>query len=361
MKLREIAYYQKKVSEFVNSITKKDRIAIFHDIDGDGLFATGLLVKAMRRLNLNPELLIGIGREEIVPSGNTIKKLKDEKITKIFILDKPADVDPKAIKQIEKFSEILIIDHHKIFEDVHSKKTTVIKPQFFTKAPPSKYPTAKMVYVLFSELVDIKDLDWMAAAGIMSDTAKGDELVKDTLKKYKLRGDPWKTPIGKAENHVSFSALYKPENHLLSLKILIKSKTYKEILDSKLKKFYAAVNNEIQSHLKNFDKVAEFKGDLAFYSIKPKYKINTPLLTMISANLYPSTTLVLITDQPPNKSRISFRRNDFKKDTSDIARAAIKGFKQAQAGGHAPASGAIILKKDLEEFKRRVEKLNKSA
>ncbi|MFC1686028.1 hypothetical protein ACFLZZ_03330 [Nanoarchaeota archaeon] len=354
--------YQKKVSSFINSITPKDKIALFHDIDGDGLFATGLLIKALQRLNLKPILLIGIGREEISPSKNTIKRLKNAGITKLFILDKPSDIDLEAIKQIEKFSDILIIDHHKIFGKAPSKRTTIIKPQFFTKIPPSGYPTAKMIYTLFSKLVDLTDLDWMAAAGTMSDTASGDWIVRDVVKKYGFKDkDPWDTPLGKLENYISLSALHKSGDHNTSLKILIESNTYEDVLNSKLKKPYIAVYGEIQKHIKKFKRISEFKDDLVFCSIKPKYKINTPFLTIMSVKYYPNHTLVLITDFPPNKSRISFRRNDFKKDTSNIAREAIKGFKQAQGGGHAPASGAIILKKDLEEFKRRVEKLNKEA
>ena len=52
----------------------------------------------------------------------------------------------------------------------------------------------------------------------------------------------------------------------------------------------------------------------------------------------------------------SARRQDFKVKTNDLLEKAVKGFENAGAGGHIPASAGRIKKEDLPEFKKRILK-----
>jgi single-stranded DNA-specific DHH superfamily exonuclease len=55
--------------------------------------------------------------------------------------------------------------------------------------------------------------------------------------------------------------------------------------------------------------------------------------------------------------QISARRQDKKKNMSELLKELVAGFEGSNAGGHVPAAGARILLKDKEEFKKRVEGL----
>jgi len=61
-------------------------------------------------------------------------------------------------------------------------------------------------------------------------------------------------------------------------------------------------------------------------------------------------------DQDKGDGYMSFsaRRQDFKVKTNEVLETAVKGFEDAGAGGHIPASAGRIRKSDLPEFKKRV-------
>lgn len=356
--IRNISFYQKKVSNFFHSIEKEDRIAIFHDIDGDGICATALMIKILHRLGLKAHLSIGKGREEISPSQETLDELKDKRITKLIILDKSAEGDIDSINQASIFADTLIIDHHPIMNE-SLNKTLIIKPQYFSKKRPSKYSTSEMVYNLFSKMLYLEDLDWIAFGGALSDVAAGSSFTKKIMKKYQFKGDPWDSPIGLFVKQVAFSALYGPKARIESVAVLSKAKSYRDVLKSNLRTYYESVNEEMQYHIINFEKNAEFIDDIAMYELNPKYPINTPLATIISVKYYPKKTLILFTHLGNGKMSVSLRRNDFKKSMNKLIKESIKGLFGAHGGGHPAASGARIYEKDLEKLKKRLIKINK--
>jgi len=57
-----------------------------------------------------------------------------------------------------------------------------------------------------------------------------------------------------------------------------------------------------------------------------------------------------------DKIKISARNQSQKVNTFDLMKNAISGLKNASAGGHIAASGAVIQKKDLQQFKQNILK-----
>ena len=357
--------YKQKFKNFINDITKKDNIALFYDDDGDGICAAALAKKALVKLGYNVKLEIGVGSEEIIISDKTISLLKEKNIKLLITFDKSVESGPEQIKKIEEFSRVLIFDHHTLGRDISSDRTLLIKPHFFSDLDkPGNYCTAKLSYDFFSELTNLEDYDWVAIIGMLHDMGEEafPEFIKKVKQKYNIKGELRDSKIGKAEGYISYTALYDKTKHKDSMKILQESKSYKDVLNSKIKKYFTAVDNEIKEHIVAAKKRVEIIGDVAFYKIKPKYSISSPLSTIINIYHYPDKTFVTITDKG-NKDemfRVSFRRNDEKKDMVKLIKEANKGLEKASGGGHKPAAGARIMKKNLEEFKKRIIEINKT-
>ena len=129
--------YSEKFVQFIKGIKKTDRVALFHDVDGDGIPAAAITINALKRLGIKVHLVLGRGRGEITPSEETIKELQLNKIDFLITLDKPTDKDPKALREISRFAKVLVVDHHsnegKI--DVDEDRVLIFKPQFFSDVP----------------------------------------------------------------------------------------------------------------------------------------------------------------------------------------------------------------------------------
>jgi len=217
----------------------------------------------------------------------------------------------------------------------------------------------------FSKLISLEDIDWIACAGTMSDT--GDtywvDFFREVMAKYGFKdSDPWKTPLERIIGYISQAESYKKGYYKKALKALIQSKGYEDFLGSDLKEYYDKVNGEIQAYLDGVEKNAEFKDDLVIYEVKPKYDIKSILSTIISRRLYPDKTVILILDDRRDKLKLklSFRRTDFKKDMSKLAKESLKGLTDMSPGGHIPAAGGALWRIKLAEFKKRVAEVNSS-
>ncbi|MDO8634010.1 MAG: DHH family phosphoesterase, partial [archaeon] len=184
---------KKKLEEFTSfarDLGPSDRIAVLHDSDADGISAAVICARAIERLRGSPpDLVITQKKRKVSIEQETVKKLRQNRINKFITLDLAVDQGPKEFKPIEKFAEILVIDHHKVYNDLSSKKTVFVKAsELSKKIEPSKYATSKLVFDLFSKVTDLSDLDWVACVGMVGDFSvnawKG--FVRHVLKAKKL-------------------------------------------------------------------------------------------------------------------------------------------------------------------------------
>jgi len=159
-------------NSFFKTLTKSDKIAILHHTDPDGVSSAVLvnkLVKSMR--NKSIDLRLNQRPEEYFITNNTLKKLNEKKINKFIIVDLSVDQANKDnILNIEKFADILILDHHKLYKNLNSNNTTHIKPQLvWENVKPEIYCTSKLVFDLGLKIANITQYDWIAALGIIGD------------------------------------------------------------------------------------------------------------------------------------------------------------------------------------------------
>ena len=146
------------------------------------------------------------------------------------------------------------------------------------------------------------------------------------------------------------------------LKALFKFLSAKEkppnIKKSDFYKYKKLMEKEIKKAINEFKHKAEIYNslDLIFYQIKSKFYIKSIVANTLS-KMYPNKTIIIILDRGGKELFLSARRQDYRIAVNDLLESAIKGLKNANAGGHIPAAGGKILRKDLKKFKENIIKI----
>ena len=342
-----------KFKKFITSITPKDRVAVIHHTDPDGVCSGVIIAKVVERARgkkIDLQMNQYHAAHRILPE--TLKKLKNKKINKVITTDLATDEDPVAINKLSKFADVLIIDHHPLLYKNPPKNITIIKSSMISKIG-HKYCAAKMCYDLGAQITDISDLDWLAAVGSIGDIATDPwkKWVKSVFKKYKIKMKKqlFDTRFGEVSKIISSAETFSPKNVKECFAVLYSAKSYKDVLKSRLGRFKKKIDAELDYYLKNLKKLAEVNGDLIYYEIKPKYNIKSPLSTILGLK-YPKKTVFVI-DITKNPVRIS-ARSQSKTKVNEVLIKSMKGIKGAHGGGHSVSSGAVIPKKDFKKFKQ---------
>ncbi len=357
----------KKFKRFINSIDNKDIIAVLPDTDVDG-FSSGVLVyKGLEKIKGRKPDILQFQHVRNCFTDDSIEYFKKRGVTKIIVTDQAYDQIPEQIKEVEDFADILIIDHHQFYNDVNSNKTTLIKATMLNKKiDGSQYCASKMVYDLFSEIVDMSEFKWIAALGILSDmnTETYLEFIKDVLKKYKIRyrKNLFKTEFGRAAEILSSANAVSPPKFQQSFEILYTAQNIYDILDSKLAKLWKRVYEEVEYYVNNYQEFAEEypEFNLIFIETKTQFRINSILINILSNEKFPEKIFVIYSE-PNNHGyiKVSARNQLAGKNKKGIKvnamlEYAVKDLEDAVAGGHMPAAGASIKKEDLNIFKKRI-------
>src|SRR3989338_3386777 len=164
----------KRIDEFVNSLDKDTKIGLIHDTDPDGICSGVLFNKAVERIRYRGvDFRIKQKHNDVGLTRETLDEIKSLKPDWVVVTDKAVDSDPVMFHEAEKYCKFLIFDHHRILADLNSEQTIFVKSQYINpKIDGSLYPTTKLVYDLLSKHVDLTDLDWIAAVGVISDMAQ---------------------------------------------------------------------------------------------------------------------------------------------------------------------------------------------
>ncbi len=349
----------KRFRDFVNSVDKKDRVAVIHHTDPDGVCSGVLISKLIERIR-EKKINLRLNQKGNIHhiTDETLGKLKEKRINKVIITDIAIDEYPEGIKRISRFAKVLIIDHHPVYKDLNSKDIVMIKSSLVSDIDPSKYCAAKLCYDLGSLLADLSDLDWIAAVGCIGDIATEPfkSWLKNVFKKYEIsmKKDLFKTQLGKVAVIISSAESFDHRNVKSCFNVLYRAKDYHDVLKSGLKRFCKKIDKELKYYIKNLKSFAEIfpELDLVYYEIKPKYNVKSPLCTLLGIK-HPHKTVVVVSSKSGMVS-ISARRGDSNIPVNKLLENAIKGISDANAGGHAPSAGASVPKKYYKKFKKRV-------
>ena len=345
-----------KFRKFITTITPKDRVAVIHHTDPDGVCSGVIISKVVERVRGN-KIDLSMNQyhaaHRILPE--TLKKLKNKKINKVITTDIAADEDISAIKKLAKFADVLIIDHHPLLCKNPPKNVFIIKSRSISLRG-QNYCASKMCYDLGSLVTDVSDLDWLAVVGSIGDIATKPWIkwVASVFRKYNLKQNKelFDTKFGEVAKTISSAETVSPKNVKECYDVLYSAKSYKDVLKSRLCRFRKRIDAELDYYIKNLRKLADVDSGLIYYEIQPKYNVKSPLSTILGLK-YPKKT-VFIVDATKNPVRISARSQSKRVKVNEVLIKSMKGIKNAYGGGHAVASGAVVPRKDYKKFKTRL-------
>ncbi|MEW6295297.1 MAG: DHH family phosphoesterase [Candidatus Diapherotrites archaeon] len=343
---------KKKFREFALNLNSKDSIAVIHHTDADGISSAAIAFKAIQKLTGRRPFLLQQNYGESMLGKKVLKFLKRKKVNKLIILDLNIDQHSYKLKKLKGVQSILILDHHKIFKDSNSKKILFIKSQFLKKIDGSKYPTAKLCFDLFSEVIDLRKEKWIACIGLYGDFAQGSwrPFIRKTCKENRIR-DCSKFFVEAKELFGAVETI-KPKKIPELVKISAETRNPNELLKSKFHALVKEFRGEVRFWEKKAKSRAEFfpELELIFYVFKPLYPVKSHLINLM-AQKFPHNTIIVLQEKK-NFLELSARRQDFRLPVNEMLEHATKDLPQALGGGHIPAAGGRIRKKDLGKFKQ---------
>ncbi len=351
-----------KCLNFFRSLKKTDKIAVIHHTDCDGVSSGVIVWKIIQKIIKTPDLRFNQEGKDIELLKSTTETLRKNKITKVICSDLAADQNPEQSREISKFAEICIIDHHKVYNELNEKNIILIKPQLiYENVDGSQYCAAKFCFDIGAMLTNMEDADWIASIGILGDMNKRswEPFIKDVFKKYNLKEeqDVFKTDLGKLTVLISSAeAVSSLKNTAESFKIIESAKNINDVLKSDLQRFQKEVQAELDFWLNNADKKSEVhkEQNLIIYEVTPKFNLTGYISTLFSTK-HPNTT-VLICNLNEDTVKISARRQDQKVAMNTMLETIFKELKSGKGGGHIPAAGGAVPKKDYKKFKEMVLK-----
>jgi single-stranded DNA-specific DHH superfamily exonuclease len=340
-------------------IVNAKKISLIFDLDTDGVCSAKIVFEAVNRMQKEISDFFP-GASGNLNDESLIRGLKNAEPDLIIIVDDELRKNSAIIKNFN--CNILVIDHHGIQDlpigkNIHYFNLKLEGNNTYT-------PACKLCFDLFSKIVDIKDLDWISAIGIISDSGAihHQKFLKKVFKKYseEIKDDKdylSDSFFGYLGNIINTGKIVKgKDGALMALRILQESSSPKDFLQKayELRQLCDDVNLYLKEMSLDFESKKESYEnlDLYFYTFNPKFKIGSVLSTIVSFK-HPNKTVVIFS----KKSRIisiSYRHQDKKVDMNLLARQSIKGLKHAGGGGHVPAAGGHVQTKDLNILKRNI-------
>ena len=342
-----------KLRNHIGRVGAGDRIAIIYDTDPDGICAAVIAAKALKRLGKNAYINIGISHSGEILTERILLKLKSLGIRHTIICDLAVDTKPEKLAALNRFSKAVIIDHHKLYNNLNSENILLIKPQLIeTPIEPSQYCSSKLAYDLFSKITDIPDCDWISVIGIIADSSYG------TWKRYcdrvmakhgsRIKKDAFDTGFGKICNLMAYYEIYSRGKTKWLFELLLHAKSYKELSVIK-RRIPEDIEKGIDDYCRNFREHSVSYRDSVIIDIKnPKFLIGAILSTRLGF-IFPHKTVIVI-QKRGKRIFVNGRRMDFRVAVNGLLEKSITGLRDASAGGHVPSAGASLKSSDYNLF-----------
>lgn len=356
---------KKQVEEIKEHLDKAQNPIFFFDNDQDGLCSFLLLQRYLGRgkgvpIKSFPDL-----------TKNYFRKVHELKADYIFILDK-AVISPKFFEEAEKYNIPTVwIDHHireakdgKIPDFVYYYNPlfggTKSKGGTFIRKADSGEPVTYLCHQITKEKKDL----WIGVVGCISDRFVPD-FYGEFRKQYpelsvdfkNVNDIFYKSQIGKVAQILGNGLKDRTTNVINMLRFLRKSKSPYDVLEetSKNRTMHERFK-QINSRSEKFiEKAKETVGDskLLFFKFGGDLSVSGDVANYL-IYLYPEKVVVVayVTEA---KANISVRGRGVRK----IVLKAIENIEDSTGGGHEDAVGVGVKIKDLEKFRKNMEKLIK--
>ena len=328
----EITFREAK--EFLNNITSEDKVAIIHHDDGDGFCSGILYYDWCKNKNATVEhFTYSIGK-------SSLKKFNLEIFNKIIVCDLAPDFMVEELKLI-KDKQVLYTDHHP--REIPIPKEIL---ELVTKNQ-GYFPSSRTA----EELTNIKP--WLSLAGTITDAgdlySENQKFIDDILKQVDMTLDKFKENISSI---ITNFLVYFDKDFDKAFQILKEINSINEI--EKLKKYSEPIEDEVEKIIAEYETKKEKLGNINFYYFEPNFSIKTIVINIISQKNNDGIFIFATPKNGTDKITLSARNTSQEKNMSELLKAGIENLEDANAGGHAPAAGGIILSKDIEKFKENI-------
>lgn len=327
--------------KFVDSITKNENIAIIGHNDLDGVASVIFLEEILKYKKIKVKSIFFASYkkdmfQEITPD------FEKKSISKIFLVDIYDGSDSEGFHNLKNKFDIFTIDHHPI---QNKNEKNMIKT-------PSSDCSSLTIYDLGKQMID-KKLKWLLYSAMIADMSfanpKNMEVIKKDYPDLDTNKKIMDSIFGETAKSIS-SALVFFKGDIKKIYDMIKNK---EI--NKFGEYRRIIDSEIEKAKEDFRKNAEYfpEKKMYIYYFEPEHNISSILSTILSIE-EPEKTFVIIAPIKEDLLKLSARNQICNLDTGALLKKGIRGLQNAVAGGHIPASGGTIQKKDLNKFKENI-------
>ncbi|VVB84015.1 DHHA1 domain protein [uncultured archaeon] len=330
-------------SEFIDSISPKEKIGIVTHIDLDGIASGIFLQKIIESKGLKTDFI-----EFFDYNLKSINKILEKSFHVLFFTDWNIDNFPNELDILREEGRVFVIDHHPPNPSLANKQG-IIKTE-------SNYCSSQCLFDIAKErnYFDAKELEWLVCSSMIMDyTFNSEENIKFLKSIYpKLsEKDIWASEPAIIGNKIANALLYyKPDCKKVYELVLKKDLISLDGISDEIEK-------EIEDGEKRYLKEAEYfpSQNLYFGYLTTKHKMASPIVTRLSGRF--DKTLIMVSDsEEKGIVKFSARNQTGKVDLNQVLKKCIKGFKDATAGGHIRASGGSFPKNYINEFKERLLK-----
>lgn len=314
---------------FLAKLDKAERTLVFHDSDADGVTAGVVLQRALERLAFTNVARSAPTRERDAWSEANRAVIASFESRSLFVLDLGSR-DESLIDGPQCF-----IDHHR--PDGVPPGATLISAYEWKPIP----NTSLIVYDLASALVDVSELDWIAAIGAISDVGERAPfpLLERVRSKYAMSDLKEATTLVNAARRASE---YQPET---AARALLAHATPKELVKSQSGDVRALkeAREEVKREMAQAKKAApKFSGRVALVRIRSRCQIH-PVIAQIWRTRLPAY-IVMVANDGYVPGRVNFSmRTATSANLLDFLRAIDIGEGEGSyARGHDQATGGSL-------------------
>ncbi|MFO7872515.1 MAG: DUF359 domain-containing protein [Candidatus Undinarchaeales archaeon] len=316
--------------EFLNSINGKT--VILHHSDSDGLCSAALFIKYLETKGIETDSIISA---DPVIHENLFNEIENENPENLILLDLGGEAG-KSIRKLSKDMNILILDHHQIFETDFGP-AQFLNPHLFELPENRIAPTSYLAYKT------VEMFDWLASIGVIAD--RGEVSCPDFLEKVRKKYD---VDLDELVDLIESADAAKKSKE--ALQILLASNEPEDLLENeKLIQYEDLVSLEIEQLIKKHKEDGEWLSDSVFlYEISSDFEIRGDISNLLQEKY--SDKVIIIGEQEGDSFNMSLRTERDDVDFPKAIKKSIKGMKEATGGGHAKASGVKVLVKEKENF-----------
>ncbi len=329
---------------FINGISKEDKIGIVTHTDLDGIASAIFLQKILESKGLSINFI-----EFLDHGSGALKGILKKKFDILFFTDWNVDMYLEDFKLLRKKVIVFVIDHHPIYEN--------LKDTFNFIKTPYEYCSSHCLFDLSKDYFDTKEWQWLVCAAIIADYVwdKDEEnfkLIKSVYPNVKNDSSIWVSEPGKVGNMINSSLIYYSPNlrkvyDLVLKKDLDKLKKASEIIIQETNRLISKVKKEV----KYFP-----EEKLYFHFIVSKYNLASKVASILSDRELREGVIVFASELENKKGiiKISARGQKGDIDLGKLLKKCIREFENSSAGGHIRAAAGTFPEKYLNEFKKRL-------